>query len=106
MWHQADHLAIRVVPALGFVAFLGNFMLTRFRHTASKAHHLFSDITSSGGAMTSYVMLRCHTCMGHMTFCYKRSTDTSFEALLALFSSFGSWFVHQIHPCHPCMAGV
>ena len=47
MWHLADHLAIRVAPALGFAAFLGNFMLTCFRCTASKAHHLFLDVTLS-----------------------------------------------------------
>ena len=66
MWHQVDHLAIRVVPALGFAAFLGNFMLTHFGGTASKVHHLFSDVTSLGGAVTS----RCCTYTGHMTFCY------------------------------------
>ena len=27
VWHQADHPVIWVVPALGFAAFLGNFML-------------------------------------------------------------------------------
>ena len=41
VWHQADHPAVRVVPALGFAAFLGHFMLMRFRHAVSKAHHLF-----------------------------------------------------------------
>ena len=49
MWHQADHPAIRVVPALGFAAFLGNFSLTRFGHTVSEAHHLFLDVMSLGG---------------------------------------------------------
>ena len=28
-------------PAIGFTAFLGNFVLTRFRCTASEARHLF-----------------------------------------------------------------
>ena len=47
MWCQADYLAIRMVPALGFVAFLGNFMLTHFGHAASEACHLLLDVTSS-----------------------------------------------------------
>ena len=37
MWHQVDHLAIQVVPALGFAAFLGNFVLMCFRRIASIA---------------------------------------------------------------------
>ena len=86
MWHLADHLAIWVVLALGFVAFLGNFMLMHFRRTVSDVHHLFLDVTSSGSAMTSCVTSTHHTCTGHMTFYYKRLADTSFKAL---FGSFG-----------------
>ena len=46
MWHQGDHPAIQVVPALDFAAFLGNFVLTCFGRAASEVHHLFSDVTS------------------------------------------------------------
>ena len=94
------------VPAWGFVAVLGNSMVTHFGHAASKVRHLFSDVTSSGSTMTSCVTSRHRMCMNHMTFCYKRSANTSFEALLALASLFGSWFIHQVHPCHPRAAGV
>ena len=90
MWHHMDHPVIRVVPAQGFVAVLGNSVLTHFGHAVSKVHHLFSDITSSGGTVTSCVMLQLCTCTGHMTFCYKRSADASFEALGALLA-LGSW---------------
>ena len=58
-------------------------MLTHFRHAASEAHQLFSDVTSSGGAVTSCVTSRHHTCTGHMNFYYKRLANTSFKALLA-----------------------
>ena len=47
MWHQADHPAIQVVPALGFVAFSANFALMHFGHTVSEVRHLFLDVTSS-----------------------------------------------------------
>ena len=105
MWHQADHPVIQVVPALGLAAVLGNSMFTRFGRATSKACLLFSDVMLSGGTVMSCVMSRCYTCTGHVTFCYKRSADTSFEALLALFGSSGSWFVLQVHPCHPHTAG-
>ena len=38
---------------------------------------------SSGGTVTSCVTSRHCTCTGHITVCYKRSANTSFEALLA-----------------------
>ena len=88
VWCLADYPAIRVVPARGFVAFLGNFMLMCFRRATSEVRLLFLDVMSSGGTVTSCVMSQCHMCTGHMTFCYKRSADASFEAL---FSSLGSW---------------
>ena len=50
MWCQVDHPAIWMVPALGFVAILGNSVVMDFGCAASKVHHLFLDITSSGGA--------------------------------------------------------
>ena len=49
----------------------------------SEVHHLFLDVTSSGGAVMSCVMSQCHMCTSHVTFCYKRLADTSFGALLA-----------------------
>ena len=79
MWHQVDHLVIWVVPALGLVAILGNSMFTCFGCSASEVHLLFLDVTSSGGAVT---------CTGHVTFCYKRLADASFEALFSSFRLF------------------
>ena len=86
MWHQADHPVIREVPALGFVAVLGNSVVTHFQHATSEVHHLFLDVTLSGGAVTSWH----HTCTSPMTFCYKRSANTSFEALWLLVHPSGS----------------
>ena len=105
MWHQGDHPVIQEVPALRFAAVLGNSLVTHFGCAASEARHLFSDITLSGGAMTCVTSQRC-TCTSHVMFCYKRLANASFEALLALASSFGSWLVAQVRPCHPHAAGV
>ena len=73
VWRQADHPAIRVVPALGFAAVLGNSVFTHFGCATSEACHLFLDVTSPGGTMTSYVMSWPRICTGHMIGCYKRS---------------------------------
>ena len=86
VWRQADHPTIRVVPAMGFVAVLGNSVFTCFRRGTSEVRLLFLDVTSSRGTVTSCVTSRHCTCTGHVTFCYKRSADVSFEALLALSS--------------------
>ena len=58
------------------------------------------------GTVTSCVTSWHCTCIGHVTFYYKRSAGTSFWALFALAGSFGSWFIQQVHPCHLRMAGV
>ena len=48
MWHKADILASRDVPAYHLVAFLlVNFVLVHVGCGVSDAHHLFLDITSS-----------------------------------------------------------
>ena len=91
VWHHTDHPVIWVVPVRGFTAVLGNSVLMCFGCAASEACHLFLDVTLSGGAVTSCVTSRPRMCTGHMTFCYKRRADASFEALLAL----GLWFVHS-----------
>ena len=43
--------------------------------------HLFSDVTSSGGTMTSCVTSWLHMCTGHVIICYKRSALLALEAL-------------------------
>ena len=55
---------------------------------------LFADVTLLKGAVTSYVMSQCYTCIGHMTFNYKRSTNAS-VGVLACCS-----FVHQVRLYH------
>ena len=37
---------------------------------------LFANVMSLKGAVTSYVMSQHHTCVGHVTFYYKRAADT------------------------------
>ena len=95
MWHYVDHLVIWVVPVQGF---LGNSVLTCFGHTVSKVHHLFLDVTSSGGAVMSCVTSWCCMCTGHMTFYYKRSADASFWALLAHLALSSRPLVHPSGP--------
>ena len=106
VWHLTDHPVIQVVPARGFVAIFRQFHVDT---PHPKYVFLCSDVTSSGGTVTSCVMSQCCMCTGHMTFCYKRSANASFEALLARLAlgALSSWpFVRQAHPGHPCMADV
>ena len=63
-----------------------------------KRVNLFSDVMSSGGAVTSFVMSQHCMCTGHVTFCYKRSADASFEAL-------GLWFICSSGSPLPPMCG-
>ena len=51
----------------------------------SKCIILFANITSLKGAVTSYVTSQHHTCIGHMTFYYKRSTDALWGGSCLLF---------------------
>ena len=37
---------------------------------------LFADVTSLNNAVMSYVTSQCRTCIGHMTFYYKRAANT------------------------------
>ena len=50
-------------------------------HTSDAPHPkrviLFSDVTSLKGAVTSYVMPQHCTCIGHVTFYYKRPASAS-----------------------------
>ena len=90
MWCQADHPAIRVVPALGLAAIFRQFCVHVLQMHCVQSMALILDVTSSGGAVTSCVMSWHRTCTCHMTFCYKRLADASLKALLAPFSSFWS----------------
>ena len=57
-----------------------------------KCIFLCLDVTSSGGAVTSCVTSQHCMCTSHVTFCYKRSADASFEALSGLLA-LGLWFI-------------
>ena len=61
----------------------GHFWVFSRRCTSDMLHLKcvipFIDVTSFNDAMTSYVMSRCHMCIGHMTIYYKRATNTSVE---------------------------
>ena len=46
---------------------------------------LFANVTSLKGAVMSYVMSQHCTCVGHMTFYYKRAADTSVGGSCLLF---------------------
>ena len=70
-----------MASSLRFCGVLGNSVLTRFGHAASEARHLFLDVTSPGGAMTSYVMSWLCTCTDHLIGCYKRSALLALRAL-------------------------
>ena len=97
MWRCADHPAIRVVPARGFAAVFSQFRVDALRDTPHPKHILLcSDVTLSGGAVMSCVTSRHHTCSGHVTFCYKRSADASFEALLAHWALSSRSLVHPL----------
>ena len=46
---------------------------------------LFADVTSLKGTVTSHVTSQCCTCIGHVTFYYKRSANTSVQGSYLLF---------------------
>ena len=46
---------------------------------------LFANVMSLKGAVTSYVMSQHRTCIGHMTFYYKRAANTSVQGSCLLF---------------------
>ena len=92
VWHCGEHLALWVYCGHGSLVlwpFLGNFGGRVLDALHLKCVILFSDITLLKGSVTSYVMSQHHTCIGHMTFYYKRSTNASVgdSCLLFLHSS-------------------
>ena len=46
-----------------------------------KRINLFANVTSLKGAVMSYMTSQCCVCIGHMTFYYKRPTNTSVGVL-------------------------
>ena len=66
------------VPLL-WCSCLSTAVLGNFRVGAVRLKHiiLFADVTSLKGAVMSYVMSQHCTCIGHVTFYYKRAANTS-----------------------------
>ena len=59
---------------------------------------LFANVTLLNDAVTSYVMSQCHTCVGHVTFHYKRATNASVGGSRLLFiHSSGSTLSPETH---------
>ena len=59
---------------------------------------LFANITLLNDAVTSYVTLRCHTCIGHVTIYYKRAANTLVGGSSLLFiRSSGSTLSPETH---------
>ena len=75
--------------ATGFLSVYSRFRQFWGGHTSDamcpKHIILFADIMSLKGTVMSYVMSQCHTCIGHVTFYYKRSTNASVRASCLLF---------------------
>ena len=66
---------------------------------------LFANVKSSKGAVTSYVMSQHCTCIGHVTFYYKRSADASVRGSCLLFVH-SSGLTHQRPACGWCLMCV
>ena len=67
-----------------FMAILGNFRELCFRHRVSEARHLICQ----------HYIIKCCTCIGHVTIYYKRATN----ALVGVFACCSS--IHQVRLYH------
>ena len=104
MWHCTEHPVLWVYcgcNALVLQPFLGNFIWVRFRGII-----LFADITSLNGTVMSYVTSQHHTCIGHMTFYYKRSTNASVGGSCLLFVHLSGSTLSPEPACGWCLTGV
>ena len=103
-WHSRCTIAAVLLSVYGhFRQFWGG-------HTSDIVHLkrviLFADVTSLRGTMMSYVMSQCHTCIGHMIFYYKRSTDASVGVLACCSSICQVRLYHQRLTCGWCLMPV
>ena len=87
-------------------AVLGNFGVGVLRAWRIRSIIFFADVTSLKGAVTSYVMSQCHTCIGHMTFYYKRAANTSVGVLACCLSICQIQLYHQRPTCGWCLTRV
>ena len=70
---------------------------------------LFADVTSLKGTVTLYVMSQCHTCIGQVTFYYKRAADTSVGSSVCQVRVYHQrpacgWHLTCVGHCHQVMA--
>ena len=106
VWHYAEHLALLVYCchiALVFLwTFLGNFGWARFRHALLKCIILFANVT----LLNDTVMSQHHMCIGHVTFYYKRASNTSVGVLACCSSICQVQLYHQRSMCGWCLMRV
>ena len=67
---------------------------------------LSANVMSLNSAVMSHVMSQCHTCIGHMTFYYKRATDTLVGVLACCSSVHQVRLYHQRPACDWCLMHV
>ena len=67
---------------------------------------LIAEGTSLNGTVMSYVTSQCCTCIGHVTFYYKRATDTSGGVLACCLSVRQVRLYHQRPLCGWCLTRV
>ena len=72
------------VPLLCYSC-LSTAVLGNFGWVHPKRIILFVNVMSLNGAVMSYVMSQCCTCIGHVTFYYKRATKASVGGSCLLF---------------------
>ena len=109
VWHCADHPAFLVFDGCRSQTprpFLGNFQWTHFRHAASEAHHLIFGHYVFEEAVTSYVMSQHCTCIGDVTFDYKRPVNALVGVLACCSSIHQVQLYHQRPACGWCLTRV
>ena len=102
VWHCMEHPVLWVYCCCITLVFLRPFwaILGGCASDAARLNCiiLFANVTSLNNAVTSYVMSQCHMCFGHVTFYYKRATNTSVGGSCLLFiHSSGSTLSPETH---------
>ena len=110
LWHCAEHQALWVYCCHGALVIYSHFRQFLGGHASDVAHPkrviLFANVTSLNSAVTSYVTSQHCTCIGHVTFYYKRATDTSVGALACCLSICQVRLYHQRPTCGWCLTCV
>ena len=109
VWWCTDHPAFWMFCGCGSWTpgpFLGSFWWTRFGGAAFEARHLIFRCYIFEEAVTSYVMSQCCTCIGHVTFHYKMSANSSVRILACCSSVRQARLYHQRPVCGWCLMRV